>query len=459
MNKYRVWLLSLLFAAFCPNIVTNANAQTQINIAAEAEVAARQKILFAADALIKDGKPAEAYALLEPYQSEQAGNPDYDYLLGIAALDSGKPSEAVFALERVLAVNSRHLQARAEIARAYLASGEVAAARQELETVRQQNPPSEVSATIQKYLDIIETSRTDRTTTVQGYVETTVGDDSNINSATASNQVAIPVFGGAISTLSTDGVKTHDTFGSVATGFNVRHAITPEWAVIGGANFNQRMNSSKNAFNIRNLDGTLGVNRTKGDNNYSVVLQLQGFDVDNKRHRDASGMTAQWQSKLNNSSQASIYLQYTYLSYPDQSVRNADRYVVGAAYAHSLPGQLAPVIYVSGYGGTEKERQANLPHLGHHVYGLRLGGEMKLTAQTKLFVSASAEGRNYGGQDPFFQTDRKDMQTDLRLGISYAPARQWTVSTNLNYTHNDSNIIISKYERTMFTIGVRRDFN
>ena len=36
--------------------------------------------------LIVEGKPAEAYALLEPYEFEQAGNTKFDYLLGLAAL-------------------------------------------------------------------------------------------------------------------------------------------------------------------------------------------------------------------------------------------------------------------------------------------------------------------------------------------------------------------------------------
>ena len=47
-----------------------------------------------ATTLMQQGKPVEAYSLLEPFESEQAGNVQYDYLLGIAALDSGKPDKA-----------------------------------------------------------------------------------------------------------------------------------------------------------------------------------------------------------------------------------------------------------------------------------------------------------------------------------------------------------------------------
>lgn len=460
MTKYRS--LSLLLLMFSLAIVTIIEAQAQSETSTpslEGQSAARQKIITDANTLIKDGKAEKAYALLQPYQSEYAGDPDYDYLLGIAALDSGKATEAIFALERVLAVNPRHLQARAEIARAYLTTGETAASEQEFKTVKEQNPPKEVSATIQKYLDIIETARSGRKTSVQGYVEAMYGNDSNVNSATDNSQVAIPVFGGAISTLSASGVANSDRFTAAAAGFNIRHAVSAEWAVLGGANFNQRMNTNQDIFDTGNLDGSFGASLTRGDNNYSAILQLQSSSVDNKRYRDAKGMTAQWQSNLSNSSQASSYLQYSYLTYPGQGIRDADRYIVGAAYARLLAGKFTPVVYLSGYGGTERERQDNAPYLGHKLYGLRVGGEIKFSAQTTLLASASAEDRKFGGQDPFFLVNREDKQTDLGLGLSHTLGKQWAISSNLNYTRNDSNVAINDYVRTVFSISVRRNFN
>jgi len=68
-------------------------------------VAAQQSELEKAEALMKAGKAAEAYALLLPFEDKYAGDPRYDYLLGIAALDSGKPDKATLVFERVLAVS------------------------------------------------------------------------------------------------------------------------------------------------------------------------------------------------------------------------------------------------------------------------------------------------------------------------------------------------------------------
>lgn len=425
----------------------------------QAEAVERQKLLQDAANLIKSGKAEEAYALLAPQQSERAGDPDYDYLLGLAALDSGKPNEAIFALERVLAVKPNHLQARAEIARAYLAVGEKAAAKQEFETVQSQNPPKEVNATIQRFLDAINQGQGGKATMLSGYLEAAVGHDSNVNSATGSNQVAIPIFGGVIATLNANGVQTGDTFGNVAGGANVRHALNSEWSIFGGANVNQRINSKQTIFNTRGLDGNVGLGYTTAENSYSAALQLQGFDVDNKRYRDGTGATLQWQHDLGNSSQTNTYLQYTALKYPGQEVRDANRYVLGAAYASVLGGSYAPAVYAGLYGGEEKEKQSGVPYLGHKLYGLRTGGEMNIYADTKLFGSISAESRRYGGDDPIFLVTRKDTQADVKVGVNYVMDKLWTLTPLLSYTKNRSNIIINDYKRSMFSIGLRRDFN
>ena len=467
--KLPCWALSgLVLAAGTAHAQDAINQNDNIKIAAsavpveakqQAESSERQKLLQDAANLIKSGKAADAYALLVPEQSKRAGDPDYDYLLGIAALDSGKPNEAIFALERVLAVNPNHLQARAEIARAYLAVGEKAAAKQEFETVQSQNPPKEVNATIQRFLDAINQGQGGERTVLSGYLDASVGSDSNVNSATGSNQVAIPVFGGAIATLNASGVETRDTFANVSGGANVRHALSSGWSVFGGANVNQRLNSKETIFNTRGLDGNVGLSLTAGVDSYSAALQLQSFDVDNKRYRDGTGTTLQWQHDLGNSSQASSYFQYTDLKYPGQTVRNANRYVLGAAYASVLGGNYAPAVYLGGYGGEEKERQSGVPYLGHKLFGVRTGGELSIYAQTKLFGSLSIESRRYGGDDPFFLVTRKDTQSDLKVGVNYVMAKLWTLTPQFSYTKNKSNIIINDYKRTIFSVGLRRDFN
>ena len=454
-----VALSGLMLAAGVAHAADTTTQNDSVKAGAAGEPAARQKLLHDADQLIKSGKAEEAYALLAPEQSKRAGDPDYDYLLGIAALDSGRPNEAIFALERVLAVKPKHLQARAEIARAYMETGEKAAAKQEFEAVQSQNPPAEVNATIQRFLDAINQGQGGPSTMLNGYLEASIGNDSNVNSATASDQVAIPAFGGAVATLDATGVQTRDSFATVSGGANVRHPLSPEWSVFGGVNLNERKNSSQHLFNTGEMDGNVGLSLAQAKDSYSVALQLQGFNVDNKRYRNASGMTLQWQRDLQGSIQASSYFQYTNLKYPDQTVRDANRYVLGAAYASMLSGDYAPVAYGGLYGGQEKVKDSSRPDLGHKLFGLRTGGELSIYAQTKLFGSLSIESRRYGGDDTFFLVTRKDTQSDLKVGLNYVMDKLWTLTPQISYTKNKSNIVIYDYKRSMISLGLRRDFN
>src|SRR3990172_10272519 len=71
------------------------------------------KVTDQARKLLEQRNAKAAYDLLLPLQSQRAGEIEYDYFLGVAALDAGDPQQAVFALERVLAVNPHFLQAPA----------------------------------------------------------------------------------------------------------------------------------------------------------------------------------------------------------------------------------------------------------------------------------------------------------------------------------------------------------
>ena len=94
-------------------------------------VHAQNTLLNQARAHMADGNPQAAYDLLRSQEASLAGDPGFDYLLGIAAMDSGHLTHSVFALERVLAVEPDNLLARAEIARVHLMLGELRTSQQE----------------------------------------------------------------------------------------------------------------------------------------------------------------------------------------------------------------------------------------------------------------------------------------------------------------------------------------
>jgi tetratricopeptide (TPR) repeat protein len=419
--------------------------------------AAADAVTDRAKALLQRNDAQAAYKLLLPLEAQRAGDPEYDYLLGIAAIDAGDPERAIFALERVLAVQPDNLQARAEIARAYFVVGERDTAKREFESVRARGVPAEVGETIDRFLSAIESARKTR---FNAYIEAGVGHDTNVNSATSQSQVAVPFFGGAIVQLAPASTETKDDFGFLSAGLAFSNRIGGDWSVVGSASYYGKYNGDQSQFDTDTLDGALGLRWESGKNALTGALQVQQYNVDGDSFRESGGGVLQWQHSLSKTSQLSLFAQHAQLSYPDasQSIRDAQRTIVGAAMARSFSGKTAPVVFASVYGGEESEDASNVPHLGHKPVGARVGSQWRLAPGTHLVASASVEQRRYGGPDPLFLIERKDTQVDVSLGLTYAFAPKWSVRPQISFTDNDSNIDIYEFSRTVAQIGLRRDF-
>lgn len=413
------------------------------------------QVLDRAKRLLEQKQPAQAYELLLPLEADRAGNPDFDYLLGISALDSGHRERAIFALERVLAVQPDNALARAEIARAYLAVGEKDTARREFETVKREPIPAEARATIDRYLSAITAAET---TQVQGYIELGVGTDSNVNSATSSSQIALPSFGGLIATLNSAATKQGDNFSTVTGGVSFTRKLDDRWSLVGGIAGNAKMNQHQDQFDTATLDGNLGARWAADNDALTLATQLQSFEVDNSRYRDSRGLIGQWQHNLDERRQVTGYLQYAQLRYPTQSIRDANRGIAGVAYAQAFSSRTSPVLFLSAYGGKETEIADGVPHLGHEPAGIRIGGQFKPTEGWTVFGGVNYEERRYGGPEPIFLVTRKDKQTDLRLGASYLMRAGTTLIIQVVDTDNKSNIDLYRFRRQVGTVSVRFDF-
>jgi outer membrane protein len=404
--------------------------------------------------LLEQRRAREAYELLLPHESERAGDIEYDYLLGIAANDAGQPERAVFALERVLALEPQNHLARAEIARAYLALGEREAARREFETVRGQPIPEAAKANIERFLAAIRAAETTR---VEGFIELGFGYDTNVNLATAASTIAVPAFSGPL-VLDPLSRAREDAFGSLAAGVNVTHKLSDAWALVGGASGLGRFQQSENQFDQATVDANLAARWSHGKDAISLGGQLQSFQLDYARYRDITGAVAQWQHSYDEYSQVSLFGQHARLRFPTQGVRDADRDVLGVAFGRAFTVRYSPVIFASAYGGRERQLDSNFPQIGYDLWGLRAGGQIAFGKGWSFLATAAYEQRTYGAPEPVFDETRQDRQTDLSAAVSYLLRAHTTVTGQLAYTDNRSTIPISKFDRTVAVISVRFTF-
>ena len=420
---------------------------------------AQGSLLDRARALMADGDAQAAYELLVPHEPELAGDPGFDYLLGIAASDSGHLTHSVFALERVLAVEPDNVLARAEIARVYLMLGEVRTSQREFETVsRRDDIPPAARNTIEQYLTAFR-ALPEEGADFKAFIALTVGWDSNVNAATDTSSVAIPGAGGAIFQIAPSAQEVDDAFTTVAAGASVSAPVSDSVRFNAGLNAYSKFLSDQTEFQTQSINGYAGFDLSQDDTIYTLAAQGERFFLDGDTYRNALGALLQLRHVISDVNQVTGYAQYARLTYPDQSFRDGNRFTLGAAYSSILPGRFAPTGFVGAFGGLEEPDDNDFDHLKYYFAGARLGGQLRLDQQTSLFGFLNYERREYDADDPLFVDQREDNHYGARIGYDYAIARQWTLTPAVDYVRNDSNIEVFTYDRWILSATVRVDFD
>jgi outer membrane protein len=400
----------------------------------------------------------KAFDLLLPLESSRAGDPDFDLALGIAANESGQFAHAIFALERVVALQPDNGRARAELARAMFAVGDTANARKLLQETKAQGVPDAVDRTIDEFLQAIDKLDEQGKPSARIHVEAALGQDSNVNSGPSVSTFAVPALGPGLVTLLPAGMKTSSSYLNLAAGVTGRIPLAPRWSFIGNAGISLRehTNNAANAFDIRQFDASGGASYREERNEFSGVLNVGQTNIGGSTLRRITGLTSEWTYRADGNQQWGSYLQLANLSYPSQPVRDARRTVLGTSFATQTAGGL--VWYAGGYAGRESQKDAAFPQFGHRLMGLRGGLQMPIAPQWSLFAALGYENRRYNGPDLLFLTTRKDTQLDLSIGAAWRITDKWRITPQLSFNNSDSNIVINDSSKQVFSVTARYEF-
>ncbi len=420
-----------------------------------AQAVSNDPVLTQADQLISQRQAAAAFDLLAPLEDERAGDPDYDYLLGLAAIETGRGGIAAFAFERCLAVDPKNGPCRVQMARTHLALGETGAAREELQAVQASEPPREVNDLVSQYLGALTQREKEEKRRVDAHVQVGAGYDTNVSGTTDATIIAIPRLGGLPFTLSGVSTKQEDAFLEVEAGVSLDQALSPAWRLLLDANLDSRQYLDVDSFNSISTDASLGLGWMTGPNSVQAKLQLQDYRLDEEAFRSLYGVLAQFQHTYGEKAAVSAYAQGSQIDYhlgnPD-----ARRYTLGTGYSRALETALATTVYGGFYGGTEESDKAGVG-LGQDFMGLRLGGSLALKSNLALTVALSAEQRTFDGISPLFLVEREDTGVDASLGAIWKLDSKLSLRPTYTYSSSDSNTVLSDYDRHLVSLNLRYD--
>ncbi len=467
MQRIKYTILCAGMVLSCAAFAEVIPAQTP-GASASATAAADGQVLSVAKRLIDTGKASEAYDLLLPLEFERAGDPEFDYLLGIAALESDKPDLATLALERVLTVAPANVAARMDIARAYFQLGDMTRARSEFNVALQQNTDPASRATIRRYLGRMDAGGIVKPTRVTGYVQGGLGRNSNANNATSQPAIVIPFAGNAVATLDPTNVKTSANYYDAAAGVNVVHNLDKAWGVYGGADLSQRGYNKLGNFDARYLSAHAGVLLGKEEDHFRIGVNAGRYDLGRVRNRDNTGLDAEWRHMVDAGNQVNIYAQmmrYRYAN-PAMQLNDFNQQLAGVAWQHAYDDS-GSAVSLSIYHGREGEasKLVNTATLatgrtdGAKLFnGVRMAAQMAYADDLMLSLSGGGLAGSYSRTNPYFLVQRYDKQADMTLAADWHYAQLWTLRPQLSYVYNKSNIVIYRFNRFDAGVVLRRDF-
>ena len=412
--------------------------------------------LDAMAALIRAGQAGEAYRQLAAAEETRAGDVEFDYLLGVAALESGQPARATLAFERVIALEPDHLGARLDMARANFALGQDQLARRQLEELRGMNPPPAAARAIEDYLAALD--KRAQPTHWRGFIEAGGGYDSNANNSTSSDGVFVPALGVSVNLDATSTARS-DLFFESRAGVEVRHVVNPRLTLRASATGSVRLYDDVTDLDSRDVSGFVGVDARVSRDTISAGVRYGRSKLDYVPYRDLLGLELEWRRPLDARTQVVSFLQKTGLRYQREVDKSSssDLLLVGSGVQHALDERGRTVVSASVFGGVDDATRGRVDG-DRAMAGVRFGAEHLLRDDVTVFVTGGAQFSNYEDANPIFLRERFDRLYDAGAGVQWRFMPQWSVQSQVAWSRNDSNIDIDTYSRTEIAVKLRRTF-
>jgi outer membrane protein len=419
------------------------------------------RLLAQASQLMQAGQFEQAYQSLVPSEAEHAGDVEFDFQLGLAALESGRAARSIFAFERVLAKQPGNLRAKAELARALTQNREPQAAKIQLQEVVAQPLPPQVRQNLERFLAAIDAPQRTQASPVgkdqfQLVAEFSFGYDSNAN--VGSSQTEWIGAGGLTLYPSASLLGQSSTYLSSSLVGSHSRALSDRWHWSNAASVGHLWNFPRAQSTMTNNFGTLDARSSLSHRieaqEWSITMLAQQVRLNKDANRNAVGLNAQWQ-RTTGSHRFAAYGQAFSFSHPGSHQRDTRRAVLGASLVSDIKDVAGMVVSTS----IGRESPQALPQFGFHLKNLRVSAEKPLGQRTKVFASTGIEQRDYDGVDPLFAGQiRKDRELDLKFGIELALDKAWSLSPTVTVVRNQSSLAPNDYKRQQFFVFARYRF-
>lgn len=409
------------------------------------------------DRLVAENRYAEAYALAQENLDELEGEPEFDFLLGLAALETGDPGTAVFAFERLAFLYPDQQRIKLELARALYQSGNYTASRQLFNEVLASSPTPNVRDNIESYLTLIDNQERSLRGDFRWHLNSGIGSDSNINSATELGVISTPI--GDVE-LSPDGQSVKDNYAELGAGMTYVRPFSKTASLNLSATFSRHDNFDTDQFDIDLLSTEINYARIIDNMRLSYGLRAQRGELDSDPFQNSASIITSLQRNPGNGWSQSLTGAWSAVRFDDGQNPNASLRDVNQLLLSGVLGKTIRNFYhaFSVYYGDERALRTTGSNNAQTFYGIAFSEQIQLLPEHVPYFRVSMHRSDNKEADPVFNVDRSDQTFSTSLGWIWRANPNINITTDVTYTNNDSNLELYEYERVKYQTGLRYQF-
>lgn len=432
---------------------------------------ANPKLLADAEQLLAAGNPKQAYMLLLAEQGNLSGTPAFDYLLGVAALDSGKIDDAIIAFERVLAVNPKNAGAQMDLGRAYFLAGSIDLAEATFRALKASNPPPNALAAINRFLAAIAARKKGSQRQFNLWGETSLGYDTNITGVPNDFTAAIESSFNLIDVVPTgNSIKRKAPYLAGAIGADFEQPINANWSALATGELRGRAYRKQGDFNslFGELRGGIGYTRgvhmvrmLAGANRFNQEGQAPGEPKPTNDRRSAS-VGADYRIMLPANQQVSLGVSGIQTRFLKNDIEDINSAFFSAGWSKTFAGAGAPLLQFSGYFSNDnavRKLADGESDKGKRVGGLRGYFQYSLSEKLALFNATGVAQRR--DKSAFARATEiefgRDTLVDSTFGVNWRFQPKCTLRAQWYYSRNNSNIALYDFTRNEVSSNIRCD--
>ena len=394
-----------------------------------------------------ESQRADAVAQLSALEAEYAGDPDFDYVYGVALLDNARPQDALFPLLRAAQMRPLGLGIRLDLGRAYFETGENESARQVFEQLNAHNPPPRAAQVIDSYLQAIERRAARYQPHWKARIDLRAGHDSNANSATD-----LQSFAGFI--LDEQARSSDSPYAALAGNVQFIRPFSPRWRWLNMAQLSHRAYTDASEFNSQQWRLASGLSYRQGDWELSSRISAGQTYLDGDANNDTAALNGAWRLDVSPRFQTRMQFKVGTVRYDDAlSVRDVDQWLMSAGLSRRTTLAYGGEVGLDLIGGHDEAVEKSSPY-GRDVFGAGLFAATQLSPRWRLHANSNFLQSRYDGA--FFGIERNDVQWFTVAGLRMTDNRlkDWAFSLELSYVDNQSDVELYEYDRFDLALSV-----